>query len=136
MAVGHREHADLHRRQPDREAAAVVLDQDAGEALHRAEQGAVDHHRPVLGVVLALVDEIEALGHREVELAQHARNLAVAHDPAGKLDIGDEALAAEAAAGQRYHHGFKLHAGHAFGDVDGLAGHLLGLHQIDHGSRP
>ena len=26
----------------------VVLDQDPGEALHRAEQGAVDHHRPVL----------------------------------------------------------------------------------------
>ena len=46
-----------------------MLDQDPGEALHRAEQRAVDHHRPVLGVVLALVGELEALGHLEVELA-------------------------------------------------------------------
>ena len=54
--------------------------------------------------------------------------------PPVKIDIGDEALAAEAAAGQRHHDGFELHAGHAFGDVDGLADHLLGLYQIDDGA--
>ena len=59
----------LHRRQPDREPARVVLDQDADEPLHRAEQRSVDHHRAVLGVVGPLVAEIEALGHLEVELA-------------------------------------------------------------------
>ena len=37
-----REHAHLHRREPDRERAGVVLDQDADEALERAEQRAVD----------------------------------------------------------------------------------------------
>src|SRR5207302_2374003 len=31
----------LHRREPERELAAVVLDQDADEALERAEQGAM-----------------------------------------------------------------------------------------------
>ena len=55
---------------------------------------------------------------------------------AGKFDVGDEALAAEPAAGQRDHHGFELHAGHALGDVDGLADHLLGLDQVDHARRP
>src|SRR5919106_6449865 len=69
VRVGDRQHHGLGRRQPGRKAAAVVLDQDPGEALHRAEQCAVDHHRPVLGVVLALIGEAEALGHLEVELA-------------------------------------------------------------------
>ena len=69
VAVGDRQHDRLHRRQPDREAAGVVLDQDPGEALHRAEQGAVDHHRAVRRVVGAGVGEVEALGHLEVELA-------------------------------------------------------------------
>ena len=51
VAVGDRQHQRLHRRQPERELAGVVLDQDADEALEGAEQRAVDHHRPVLGVV-------------------------------------------------------------------------------------
>ena len=39
----------------------VVLDQDADEALHRAEQRPVDDHRRVLGVVGALIGEIESV---------------------------------------------------------------------------
>ena len=35
----------LHRRQPERQVAGIVLDQNAGEALQRAEHGAVEHHR-------------------------------------------------------------------------------------------
>ena len=69
VAVGDRQQGRLDRREPVREAAAVVLDQDPAEALHRAQQRAVDHHRPVLGVVGALVGQVEALGHLEVELA-------------------------------------------------------------------
>jgi hypothetical protein len=69
MAVGDRQQHGLHRRQPDREAPRVVLDQDAGEAFHGAEQGAVDHHRDVLGVVGPRVVQVEALGHLEVDLA-------------------------------------------------------------------
>jgi hypothetical protein len=68
VAVGDRQHDALHRRQPDRELAAVVLDQQADEALERAEDRAVDHRRPVQRVVLAGVLEAEALGEVEVEL--------------------------------------------------------------------
>jgi hypothetical protein len=52
--------------------------------------------------------------------------------PSTAKPIGNEALAAEAAAGQRHHNRFKLHPGHALGGVDGLTDHLLRLDQIDH----
>ena len=56
--IGDREHTHLLGREPHRERARVVLDQPADEALHRAEQRAVDHHGAVLGVVLSLVCEL------------------------------------------------------------------------------
>src|SRR5215210_4941524 len=68
VAVGDRQHDRLDRRQPERELSRVVLDQDPDEALERAHQRPVDHHRPVLGVVGAGVGELEALRHRVVEL--------------------------------------------------------------------
>src|SRR5690606_1132688 len=40
-----RAHHHLQRRKPQRKMAGEVLDQDAGEALERAEDRAVDHHR-------------------------------------------------------------------------------------------
>ena len=47
VGVGHDgRHHHLHRRQPEREAAGILLDQDAEEALEAAEDGAVQHHRP------------------------------------------------------------------------------------------
>ena len=64
VAVGDRQHDRLDRREPERELAGVVLDQDPDEALEGAHQRAVDHHRAVLGVVGAGVGELEALGHR------------------------------------------------------------------------
>src|SRR5487761_2336583 len=63
---------------------------------------------------------------------QHAADVAIGHRAAGEVDGSDETLAAEAAAGKRYHHGFELHLGLAFGDVDGLADHLLDLDQVDY----
>ena len=51
LAVGDRQHDRLHRREPGRQLAVEVLEQDADEALEGAEQRAVDHHRAVLGVV-------------------------------------------------------------------------------------
>ena len=45
-----------------------MLDDDADEALQRPEDGAVDHHRAVLGVVGADVLELEPLRHRVVDL--------------------------------------------------------------------
>ena len=49
VGVGHdrRDHR-LHRRQPQRELAGIMLDQDADEPLERAEDRAVEHQRIVL----------------------------------------------------------------------------------------
>ena len=63
-----RRHHHLQRRQPKREMARVVLDQDAGEALKRAEDGAVDHHRYLLLRMLIDVKCAEPAGHVEVDL--------------------------------------------------------------------
>ncbi len=63
-----REHTDLDGGEPERVRAGVVLDQDADEPLHRAEERAVDHRRRLLLVVRRLVGEPEALRHHEVEL--------------------------------------------------------------------
>src|SRR5687768_13703807 len=60
MRLADREHTHLHRREPERERAPVVLDQDAEEALDRPEERAMDHHRSVLVVVRPRVREIEA----------------------------------------------------------------------------
>ena len=45
VRVADRDDAHLHGREPEREGAAVVLDQDPDEALERAEQRAVDDAR-------------------------------------------------------------------------------------------
>ena len=66
--AGDRRHHHLHRRQPQRQAAGVMLEQDADEALHRAEDGAMQHHRAVPRPVLADVRGVEALGQDEIDL--------------------------------------------------------------------
>ena len=76
VAVGDGDDLGLHRRQPEREGAGVVLDEHAEEALHRAEQGAVHHVRAVLAAVLADVGDVEALRQVEVELDRGALPLA------------------------------------------------------------
>ena len=68
VAVGDRQHDGLDRRQPHREFAGVMLDEDADEALEGAKERAVDHHGLVLGVVRAGVLQVEAVGHLVVEL--------------------------------------------------------------------
>ena len=69
VAVGDRQHDRLDRREPQRQLAGEVLEQDPDEALVGPHQRAVDHHRPVLGVVGAGVGQLEALGEVVVELA-------------------------------------------------------------------
>ena len=68
VLLADRDADDLHRRQPGRERAGVVLGQHGEEPLDRAEQRAVDHHRTVPLAVVALVLELEALRQVEVEL--------------------------------------------------------------------
>ena len=62
---------------------------------------------------------------------QHTADIVFGDGATGKIDVGDETLAAETPAGHRHHDRLQLHAGHAFGDVDRLADRLLGLDQID-----
>ena len=66
--IGDRGDDDLHRRQPQRETPGIMLDQDADEALHRAEDRAVQHDRDVARAVLADIGGAEPLGHVEIEL--------------------------------------------------------------------
>ena len=70
MAIGDRHHHRLDGRQPERERARVVLDEHGHEALVGAEDGAVDHHRPMRLAVLADVLELEALRHLKIELGR------------------------------------------------------------------
>jgi len=46
----------------------MVLYEDSDEALERAEDGPVQHHRDLAGVVLRDVARAQAAGHGEVEL--------------------------------------------------------------------
>src|SRR4051812_7256553 len=68
VTVGHRQHDRLHGRQPDGKLTRVVLDQDPDEPLVGPHERAVDHHRPVFGVVGAGEGQLEALGEVVVEL--------------------------------------------------------------------
>ena len=54
VTVGDRQDGDLDRRQPGRECARVMFDQDTHKPFERAEDGAMDHHRSVFLVILTL----------------------------------------------------------------------------------
>ena len=97
---------DLHRRQPQREVAGVVLDQDAGEALHRAADRAMHHHRRLLGAVGVDIERAEPLRQVEVDLrgaalpvaadrvAQHIFELRPVERAFARVDLGLDAVAA------------------------------------------
>ena len=66
--VADREDAHLFRREPEREIAGVMLDQEADETLVRAERRAMNAERRLLGVVAVFVSEIETARLREIDL--------------------------------------------------------------------
>src|SRR3989454_7379519 len=68
VAICDRQDAHLLGRQPDREIAAIVLDEKRHHAFHRADDGPVDHHRTVRLAVLPDELQLEPLGEQEVEL--------------------------------------------------------------------
>ena len=59
---------DLDGREPEREGAGVMLDQDAEETFDGAEQRAMDHQRLMLGAIFGDVFEAETRGEIEIEL--------------------------------------------------------------------
>ena len=68
MALADRQHAHLHRREPERERAGVVLDEDADEALEGSVERPVDDEHRMLGVVRPHIGKAEPLRHLPVEL--------------------------------------------------------------------
>ena len=71
MVVGIRDdrgHDRLNRGEPQGKVARVVLEENPGEALERAEQGSMEHHRSVLAAVLADVGRPQPLRQVEVHL--------------------------------------------------------------------
>src|SRR5260221_6384550 len=62
---------------------------------------------------------------------QHAPNIGLGHGAPGEIDICDEAFTAQAPARHGHHDRFKLHAGHAYSNVDCLTGHFFGFDQIN-----
>ena len=84
VAVGDRDDDGLDRRQPQRERAGEVLDEDADEPLERAVDRAVDRDRALRLAVLVDVGQVEPLGqHHEVDLDR--RHLPFA--PEGVVDV-------------------------------------------------
>src|SRR5207253_9323619 len=78
--------------------ARVMLEQDADEALHRADDGAMQHHRMLARAVL--VDELGAQQPRHVEIDLHRSALPEATDRVLEriLDLGP----VEGALSRRY----------------------------------
>ena len=62
------DYAHLLGREPEGEIAGVMLNEEADEALVRAERCPVDAERGLVGVVLVAIDEAELGGHGEVHL--------------------------------------------------------------------
>ena len=106
--VGDRRHHRLHRRQPQRQPAGIVLDQHADEALERAQDRPVQHHRPVLGAVLADIVGVQPLRQDEVDLQRAA--LPVAADRVAQHELELRAVEGALAGVER-----ALEAGRAHG---------------------
>src|SRR5205814_237877 len=85
MSVGNWQHDDLQRRQPQRERAGIVLDQHGDKALEAAEDGPMNHHGTMFGVVGAYIFQIEALRHLKIELNRCA--LPFAADGIGHVEV-------------------------------------------------
>ena len=78
LGVGDIEHRQLHRRQPGRQRACALFDQNSDKTLQAADNGAVQHDRPVAGAVFPHIFGVQALGHREIHL--HGSTLPLAPD--------------------------------------------------------
>ena len=79
---------DLDRRQPQRQAACVFLDQDADEALEGSEDGPVQHDRPVFLAVLADIGRVEPFRQHEIHLQRAALPVAPERVAQHELQLG------------------------------------------------
>src|SRR3954454_10818887 len=110
----------LDRRQPEREAAGMMLDQDSDEALERADDRPMEHHRNVLLAILADVGGAEQPRHDIVELKRAA--LPRPPDRVGQVEF--ELGAVEGALARQFLP--SIFGTVAAGEVDRVAQVLLG----------
>src|SRR3546814_1092186 len=69
VRIGHDgRHHRLHRRQPERETARIMFDEDADEPLVGTEDRPMQHHRPVPLAILADIGRVESLRQHPVRL--------------------------------------------------------------------
>src|SRR5450830_461910 len=127
VPVGDRDDERLDRRQPRGQVAAVVLQQDAHEALDAPQQRAVDHDGPMLFVVGPGVRDVEALRHGEVDL-DGAALPGAPHDVADvEVDLGavEGAVAGVQHVGEGLAAGARLGVEHAGEGALGPLPHLV-----------
>src|SRR5215831_1562431 len=73
LTIRDRKHNRLHWREPDREFALEVLDQDAEEPLHRSQQRSMNHNRSMRLTIFA--DEFQTKPLRQIEIELNRRQL-------------------------------------------------------------
>ena len=79
-----------HRTQPQGKAARKVLYQDTEEALYRAEERTVDHHRALPAAVGRRVFQLELVGkgHVQLDSATSTARCASGHRGCGSRSLG------------------------------------------------
>src|SRR6266404_48779 len=87
LIVADREDADLFGREPEREVAGVMLDQEADETFVRAERRTMNAKWSLFGVVAVFVNEIETSRLREIDLIGRDRKLAPDRAPGLHVDL-------------------------------------------------
>lgn len=75
---------DLSRAEPEGPFGCVVLCEDGKHALHRPQNGSVDHDRPLVAC-LSLVLQVETNGQLKVQL--HCSTLELAHEGVVDCDV-------------------------------------------------
>ena len=119
VSVGdNRRYGHLYWRQPQRQRAGILLDQNADEALQRAQNGPVQHGRTLAAAVFGDVLDTEAF--RQVEVHLHRATLPATPDCVIKREF--QLRAVERAI--------------TFGDHVVHAHHFAGLLQLAFGSIP
>src|SRR6266851_3280149 len=68
LALGDIKHRNLHRRKPQRHRAGVVLDENADEAFHRADDRPMQHDRYLARIVFGDVLRTEQTRHGKIDL--------------------------------------------------------------------
>src|SRR5262245_32011118 len=85
VTIRNRQHDRLHGRQPQREGAGEVLDENRNEAFEAAENGPMNDDRLMLGVVRPGIFQAETLRNLIIEL--NRRTLPLATDRVGDVEI-------------------------------------------------